>query len=277
MKRNYPIIKNLIDGSQKYRLELFGMWIDSRRPHIPSTFGLVEIVNSLFNGEFTNFDINDENRDRLIISPGHEGIVMYPFLADKNYISKEELKKFTQHDGILRQYPDPSMPLVECPTGSLSHGLGIGGGMAERRKNNVYVIISDGEFWEGSTQEAMSLATRRKLRNLICIMNNNGTSILGETKTAHEPLEEKWKSYNWFTQRVNGHSYTELLSAFDNIMSRIPSDENYHKPSVIIADTLKGKGIKEIEGDPMWHSRIPNNEQEKKFREELNKFNYITN
>ena len=273
MSRNSHDVNELIDLSQKHRLELLDMCY-GKGGHFPSTFSIEEILNALLHGGIMNHDIKDPNRDHLIISEGHAGIALYPSLVDLGYVDRSELEKFMEEDGLFRQYPDRSIPLVDFSTGSLGHGLGVGSGLADEMPYNVYVIMSDGEFWEGSVQEAMNGAARYDQRNLIGILNNNGISILGET--THEPLKEKWESYGWFTQRINGHSYKEIFGAFERINSREIGDKDYNKPSIIIADTIKGKGIQEIEGKPEWHNKMPSQEQYQRFRKELETKNYIT-
>ena len=219
-------INKLIEKSQKYRLDLFDMCASKKRGHVQSSFSLVELIISLYDFALKHDPKNplSEDRDRLIVSEGHAAIVQYPALVDHNYFPKEELSKFTLTNGLLRQYPDNSIPGIECATGSLGHGLGIGAGLAlhekKRGKNyNIFVIIGDGEYWEGSISEAAQFSAHNSLNNLIAILNHNRLSILGEIEKLlrQEPLEEKWKSYGWFVQRINGHSYNEIIDSFRKI------------------------------------------------------------
>ena len=156
-------------------------------------------------------------------------------------------------------------------SGSLGHGLGIASGICyaakqDGKNHRTYVILGDGECYEGSIWEGAMFASHHKLDNLIVFVDRNRLCIMGETESlvSLEPLHEKWRSFGWFTQRINGHSYADLNRAITKV-----DEESNGRPSVIIADTEKGKGISWMEGDHQWHNKIPSDAQIANAREEL--------
>ena len=273
----------LLNRSHWLRNELFNMSEGARKGHIPSSYSCAEIVSALYYGGILHLDPKSPqwpDRDRFIVSKGHAGMVAYPILADLGFVPKEELKKFVTKEGIFRMYPDPSIPGIETITGSLAHSLGVAAGFAlaakmDRKNYNSFVIISDGECYEGATWEhALYAAPQREdsyaghtgLDNLIAIVDNNGCCITDRTEKCVKlsPLEPKWASFGWYVQTVNGHSYHELMDAFRNINKKTDS-----RPSVVIANTVKGKGIPFMEDRPDWHNKRPNDEQIAQAREAL--------
>ena len=273
----------LRERSHWLRNELFEMANGGRKGHIPSSYSCAEVVVSLYYGGILRVDSQNPSwpdRDRFIVSKGHAGMVAYPILADMGFIDKAELKKFVTKDGILRMYPDPDIPGIESITGSLAHSLGVAAGFSlaakmDGKNYNSFVILSDGECYEGATWEhALYAAPQRQdsyaghtgLNNLVAIVDNNGCCITDKTDKCVRlnPLEPKWESFGWYVQNVNGHSYKELMQAFRNIHNKDDS-----RPSVIVANTIKGKGISFMEDRPGWHNKRPNDEQIAMAREEL--------
>ena len=265
------------------RNELFEMAEGGKKGHIPSSYSCAEITIALYYASILR--LKPENpqwpdRDRFIVSKGHAGMVAYPILTDLDFVPKEELKRFVTKEGIFRMYPDPSIPGIETITGSLAHSLGVAAGFAlaakmDKRNYNSFVIISDGECYEGATWEhALYAAPQREdsyaghtgLDNLIAIVDNNGCCITDKIEKCVKlsPLEPKWESFGWYVQTVNGHSYHKLMGAFRNINEKTDS-----RPSVIIANTVKGKGIPFMEDRPDWHNKRPNDEQIAQAREAL--------
>ena len=266
-----------LQGKSRWlRTSLFDMAMSKKKGHVPSSFSMAEILVALYYGGVMKYNPQRpdwQEKDRLIISKGHGAMAAYPILADVGYFPVVELEKFTRREGILRQYADNSIPGVECVTGSLGHGLGIGAGFSlaakhDGRSSRAFVVVSDGECYEGSVTEATRFAAHHCLNNLVCVVDRNKRIILGDTEKLlrHEPqpMEKQWESLGWFAQRVDGHSYQDIFSAFDRIAQ---SD----KPSVIIADTIKGKGVNEMEGNINYHNKFPTPEKIQEFRAELQK------
>lgn len=267
------IAETLIPRSQWLRQELFEMVARTRRGHIPSSFSCAEILLSLFYGgvlRYTPGQPADPERDIVIVSKGHAAMALYPILADVGYFPREELERFTKPDGILRMYADPSIPGIDAVSGSLGHGLGIAAGVCLAAKHDGtarrgFVVLGDGECYEGSVWETAMFAAHWKLDNLTAIVDRNRVCILGETEVllSQGALEDKWRSFGWDTVVVDGHSYTELLAAFGRL------GRTGGKPLAIIANTVKGKGISYMENRADWHNRMPDAAQVDQARRDL--------
>lgn len=267
---------NLSDLKKKsfwLRKEIFEMVINCGQGHIASALSQCEIVISLFYGGILRYKKGDPSwidRDRLIISKGHSAMGIYPILSDIKYFDKGELSKYGSPDGILRIYGDKSIPGIDSTSGSLSQAPGIacGFGLAAKNDNkdiNSFLVLSDGEHYEGSLWESAMFASHNKLDNLIFIVDRNKQIILGKSEDCLnlEPLDEKWRSFGWNVHKVNGHDYGEILDALDKCL-----DKN-GKPSVIIADTIKGKGVSYMEDVTRWHNTMPNEKEIKIARKDL--------
>ncbi len=271
VKRDIQLLK---ERSQWLRKELFELVMRTKKGHVPSSYSCAEILVALFYGGYLRFDSKDPRsptRDRLIISKGHAAMALYPILADFGYYSKDELLKFTKSNGILRFYPDNSIPGIESITGSLGHGLGIGCGYGYAAKTDglhyrSFVVVSDGECYEGSVWETALFASHYQLDNVVAIVDRNGLCIMDETENCVrlDPLEEKWKAFGWDTVAINGHSYKEILPALDRAVANSSG-----KPLAIISNSVKGKGISFMESKARWHNKMPNDEEMARAREEL--------
>src|SRR3989338_7788460 len=263
--------ESLTHRSMWLRKELFDMAIPKKKGHVPSSYSTAEILITLFYGGFLKHNPQnpaDPNRDRLIISKGHGAMAVYPILAECGFFSRSELGNLTRKEGIVRQYADNSIPGVECVTGSLGHGIGFATGFGIAAKNDgrpsrSYVIMSDGECYEGSVTEAARITAQQGLDNVVGIIDRNGMCILGQTEklVRLEPLEQHWESLVWYTQRINGHSYSALFNAFANTLTK-----NDGRPSMIVADTVKGKGISPMENNINYHNKFPTPELTPQFR-----------
>ena len=266
--------KNLIEKSKWLRKEIFEMVIKINQGHIASALSQCEIVISLFYGSILKYKFNDANfkdRDKIVISKGHSAMGIYPILADIGYFAKDELKKFGTPEGILRIYGDKSIPGIDSTSGSLAQAPGIACGFGyiaklEGKDTKSFIVLSDGEHYEGSLWESAMFASHHKLDNLIFIVDRNKQIILGkdEDLLSIEPLDEKWKSFGWNTHVVDGHNYDELLSALNSSLI------GNGKPTVIIANTIKGKGISFMEDVTRWHNTMPNKEEIELARKDLN-------
>lgn len=212
-----------------------------------------------------------EDRDRLILSKGHACAALYAVLAEKGFFPAEVLDTFCRYNSILAGHPDyRRMPQVEASTGSLGHGLSLGTGMAfagkaDNKNYRVFVILSDGEMDTGSTWEAAMSASHYHLDNLIAVVDRNGLQACGPSKQIldTEPLAEKWKSFNWYVDEINGHDMGEIISSVEKV------SKNEGKPTVIIAHTIKGKGVSFMEDNFRWHHRAPTKEEAEKALKEL--------
>jgi len=229
--------------------------------HIGAILSVADIIAVLYN-DIAN--INAENpkmaeRDRIILSKGHAGAAIYAVLAEKKFFNIDELKTHYQNGSSLSGHVShKGVPGVEFSTGSLGHGLSIGAGMAmaakiDSKQHKVFVICGDGECDEGSVWEAALVAHHYKLNNLIAIIDHNKMQSLDfcENTIALNPFADKWKAFGWNVIDVNGHDHNALRSAFDK------ANQSVDKPTVIIANTIKGHGISFMENDILWHYRFP--------------------
>jgi transketolase len=234
---------------------------------------MAEILVSLYYGgvlRYTPGDAKADTRDRLIVSKGHAAMALYPILADIGYFPKEELLRFTQPGGLLGMYADVRVPGIEGISGSLGHGVGMAAGFcyaarADGKPHRSFVILGDGECYEGSVWESALFAAAHKLDNLTAIVDRNALMILGRTEELlpMESLDAKWRSFGWHTVRVDGHDFDALEGAFSLV------GNTGGKPLAIVADTVKGKGISFMEGRAEWHNRMPSAAQVETARREL--------
>ncbi len=228
----------------------------TRKGHVGSALSLVEILRVLYD-DVLRFRPNEptwKDRDRCILSPGHGCLALYAILVDKGFFPADELETFVQPGSRLGGCSESIVPGVEATTGSLGHGLSIGVGMAlsariQKRDSKVFVILGDGELGEGSVWEAAMSASKHKLSNLIVIVLYNKVQCSGPTRevTDLEPLADKWTSFGFKTQEIDGHDVAELRTTF----GKLPYSPS--KPSAIICHTVKGKGIARAEDTAEWH------------------------
>ena len=237
----------------------------SRGSHIGAIFSLAEIIAALYTGVL-NVDPADPKmpgRDRLILSKGHAGAAVYAALAERGFFPVEELSTHYANGSRLSGHVShKGIPGVEFSTGSLGHGLAVAAGMALGAKMDkeawcVYAVLGDGECDEGSVWEAALQARQYKLDNLIAVVDRNRMQSLdfSENTIALEPFADKWRAFGWHTQVVDGHDVDALRAAFDAARMNIGC------PSVIIAETTKGKGVSFMENDILWHYRTPQGEE----------------
>ena len=215
---------------------------------------------------------NDPNRDRLVLSKGHACPALYSVLAQKGYFDKELLKTFRKIGSDLQGHPDmKKVPGVDMTTGSLGQGLSAAVGMAIASKMDkagckVYCIVGDGEIEEGQVWEALTAASKNKLDNLCVILDNNNLQIDGEIEKVGgmNNLTERFQSFGFNVISVDGHNIDNLIDAFTT------AKQTKGKPSVIIAKTIKGKGVSFMENQAGWHGKAPSEEEYNLTIEELN-------
>lgn len=245
--------------SKKIRINIIEMLYAAGSGHPGGSLSAVEILTALY---FNVMKIDPaaprmEERDRFILSKGHAAPVLYAVLAEKGYFSRDVLRTLRQTGSILQGHPDmKKTPGVDFSSGSLGHGLSAGCGMAwglkkRKIKSNVYVLLGDGELNEGQVWEAAMAAVKYKLDNLVAIVDNNGVQLDGTTEQIMPlgDLESKWKAFGWHVEKANGHDIQSLLEAFER------AGHVKEIPKVIIAATVKGKGVSFMENDYRWHGK----------------------
>ncbi len=225
--------------------------------HIGGAYSIVEILVSLY---YTNVlshrpaEPRWPDRDRFILSKGHSAVALYAVLADCGYFSKEELAHLNQ-GGLLAEHPHPGVPGIEILSGSLGHGLSIASGMALADKNDArarktYVLMGDGECYEGSVWEAAIFASHHRLNNLCAIVDRNKLITHGSTEIINrlEPFADKWRAFGWRVIETDAHVFKQLSSCWGKF-----SSIETELPTVVIADSIKGKGISFMENNASWH------------------------
>lgn len=232
--------------------------------HIGAVMSVADIIGVLY-AEILN--INPENpeweeRDRFILSKGHAGAAIYAALAETGFFDVGELKTHYQNGSRLSGHVSHHLPGVDFSTGSLGHGLSAAVGMAyaakkDSRKHRVYVVLGDGECDEGSVWEAALFANHFRLNNLIAVVDHNHMQSLDfcENTLELENFGDKWKAFGWNVIEVNGNDHEQLRKAFKKTEKN--AADSRHKPTVIIANTIKGYGVSFMENDILWHYRFP--------------------
>ena len=241
--------------------------------HPGGSLSIAEILAVLY---FNQMNIDEKNpkakeRDRLVLSKGHTAPALYSALALRGFFDMDELNNFRNINSILQGHPDmKNIPGVDASTGSLGQGLSIANGMALGSKQDsegvrVYCICGDGEIQEGQIWEAAMTASHYQLDNLCLIIDNNNLQIDGKVSEVMSvyPIDEKFKSFGFETINVDGHNIQELISAFEQ------AKKVKGKPTAIIANTIKGKGVSFMENEADWHGKAPNEEQYKQAMQEL--------
>jgi transketolase len=249
----------LEETSMEIRQMIVKMVLSGGGGHIGGALSAADIATCLF---FHTMRIspkkpNDPSRDRFILSGGHKSMLLYACLAKRGYFDEELLETYLKKDTAFGGHPDMrKIPGVDASTGSLGHGLPIGVGMAIAGKHSnadyrVFVIMGDGELGEGAVWEAAMAAHNFKLDNIVAVIDRNMLQIGGPTEKlmSLEPLEDKWRSFGWHTKVINGHKMEEIAGAFDSLPAKDGT------PTVIIANTVKGKGVSFLENQTGSHYR----------------------
>lgn len=250
--------------ARQIRKGVLDMVYSSKAGHVGGSMSSIDILTTLYykvlNIDPKNF--SDPNRDRFILSKGHIAESLYYILGDKGFFDKEKLKTYSQYGSTLIGHPNNKNNGVEVNTGSLGHGLSVAVGMAlagkrDHKNYRVFTLMGDGEQAEGSVWEGAMAAANYKLDNLVGIIDRNGLQISGTTEDVMDlkDLSSKWTSFGWEVVEVDGNNIEELLKVF----YKIPAKEG--KPTMVIAKTIKGKGISYMENNAKWHHGVPTEEE----------------
>lgn len=254
------IISNLEEKSISCRKMILKIIMSAKAGHTGGSLSCVDILNVLYNHvmNITPENFTSTKRDHYIHSKGHSVEALYAVLADKGFFPFDKLDTIEKFGSEYIGHPTRDVPGIEQNTGALGHGLSIAVGMAlaakmDGQNNNVFTIMGDGELTEGSIWEASASAANYHLDNLVAIIDRNTLQISGSTESvmAMEPLEDKFTSFGYAVRYVNGNDINELISVF----SELPFQAG--KPNLIIAHTIKGKGISFMEDKVQWHHKVP--------------------
>lgn len=247
--------------NNELRRKIVDMVCKGKDGHIPSAFSIVDILEILYRC-YLKFDPNNpqwSERDYFILSKGHGCLGFYVLLARHGFIKSCDIDMFCQHGGILGEHPDcTKVPGAEASTGSLGHGFPFSVGIAlglqiDNKPNKVYVLVGDGECHEGTVWEAANIAFNRNLGNLCVIVDWNKSA---EQLMPQDDLLAKWRAFGWEAVVIDGHSEKEIKSTLSNVRFNL-----HGRPTVILAHTIKGKGVPMLEVHGPWHHRIPNEEE----------------
>jgi len=250
--------------SIEYREMILRMIHRAGSGHTGGDLSAIDILNVLYNAilNVSPETFGDPNRDRYVQSKGHSVEALYAVLADKGFFPREELDTLCQYGSRLIGHPTRSVPGIEHNTGALGHGLAVGVGMAlagklDGRAYRVFTLLGDGELDEGSNWEASLAAAHYRLDNLTVIVDRNGLQITGPTEqvNALEPLVDKFRAFGYAVREVDGHDLRMLVDTF----SRLPFEAD--KPSLVLAHTIKGKGVSYAENKAGWHHHVPTAEE----------------
>lgn len=266
-------IKELELQANDIRMSVIDMLEDAGSGHTAGPLDMADIFTAFY-FHILNHDPKNpewEERDRLILSNGHIVPIRYATMAHAGYFPTSELKTLRKFGSRLQGHPERErLPGLETTSGPLGSGLSQSAGIAygarmDGKKWRTYCLLSDGELQAGNTWEGAMFAGKNKLSNLTAVIDRNNIQINGMTENVMplEPLADKWRAFNWHVIEVDGHNMMAFVDAIDEAKAIV------EKPTVIIAHTIAGKGIKEIEYDFHWHGKPPTKEEEQKFLKEL--------
>ncbi len=261
-------LNTLAEKANEIRLSIVEMLVEAGSGHTAGPLGMADIFTILY---FHTLRHDPENpswpeRDRLVLSNGHICPVLYTTLAHAGYMPLDELKTLRKYGSRLQGHPHRDfLPYLETSSGPLASGLSQAVGMALSDKidhgltsdRRIYCLLSDGELESGQIWEAAMLAGKEKLHNLVAVVDRNNIQIDGYTEDVMplESLSAKWQAWNWNVIEIDGHNLEEIADSFDKARSF------FGKPTVIIAHTIPGKGVKEFERDYRWHGKPPKPEE----------------
>lgn len=252
------LIGRLADRAKFVRLETVRLTRIAGAGHYTGTFSAAELFAALYYAQlrYRPEEPDWPDRDRFVLSKGHAAIGLYPVLADVGFFDASLLDGYTRLDSPFGDHPDMrKVKGIDFSSGSLGHGLSVSVGMAlaarvQGRSYRTYCLLGDGELGEGQVWEAAMAAGQFGLGSLVAIVDRNQLSIDGRTEELMgvEPLVDKFESFRWSVRRIDGHDFDSILDAFESLA---PADGD--RPQLIIADTIKGRGVRRMEGDVNWH------------------------
>ena len=258
-------ISFLKEKAKEIRKSIVSMITEAKSGHPGGSLSATDILTALYFSEMNVDPANPkmEGRDRFVLSKGHAAPAIYATLAEKGYFSKDELMTLRKFGSRLQGHPDmKKLPGIEISTGSLGQGLSVANGMALNAKifdenYRTYVVLGDGEIQEGQIWEAAMTAAHYKLDNLCAFLDSNNLQIDGNVSEIMgvEPLDKKWEAFGWNVIKIDGHDFEEILSALDK------AREYKGKPTMIIAKTIKGKGVSFMENVCGFHGVAPTLEE----------------
>ena len=268
-------MRNSFDGAagrqrcRTYRKRILDISQHVTALHVAPAFSCTEITDLIYHGLLRR-NADGSDRDVFLMSKGHGCIIQYVILEERGILTRNDIDRYCKPDGRLGAHPDYETPGIAASTGSLGHGLGMATGQAyaEKLKKSdvmIYCVLSDGEFQEGSTWEAMMMAANLKTDNLIAFMDSNdfgGLERMSDGHKAFYPLLEKAEAFGWETVEVDGHDEEAMFAAVVN--------RKGGRPFMAICSTVKGKGVSYMENVPIWHYRSPNKDEYLKALAELN-------
>jgi len=258
--------------SRQIRRDIVEMVGPNNKGHIGGSCSMAEIVSVLYFEEMQvrPDDPNWEGRDRFLFSKGHAALAQYAALAELGFFSKDEFKRLKTLGGLLQGHPETRTPGVEANTGSLGQGLSIACGMAaalkiDKKPNRVFCVMGDGEQAEGQLWEAAMSAANFSLDNLYAFIDKNRVQATGFVADRYrtDPLDKKWEAFGWFVQEIDGHSVQEIMSAVER------AKQETGRPKLIIADTVKGKGLSFAENKASFHNGQMTDEEYEQALKEL--------
>jgi len=258
--KNTTIASNEI-LNKDFRRKIVDMVMAGKDGHIPSAFSIIDIITLLYR-DILKFDAKKpewQGRDYFILSKGHGCLALYVNLHRHGFITDRDIEMFCKQDGILGEHPDRTkIPGIEASTGSLGHGLSFAVGITlglkiQALNNRMFVLLGDGECHEGTVWEAANVARNRQLGNLCAIVDWNLSAM---QLMPEDDMPKKWAAFGWHVQVVDGHNEKEITEALQKVEFK-----NDGIPSVIVAKTVKGKGVALLEGHGIWHHRIPNQQE----------------
>jgi len=247
--------------AKSVRKRIFDFKTRSGVGHLASCLSIVDALVSLYHDDNTRFN---HKKDKLIFSKAHGSPAVYPILTDLGYFDEDELNKYCTPEGILRLHSDSTIPGCHFVGGSLGNNIGYASGIAYKANFNVYVILGDAELYEGAVWESLMFIAHHKMNNMHLIVDRNQLGILGKTEELLkiEPLKEKFESFGFYTNQIDGHNFNEIKNEF--------SQDNSGGPKCTILNTVKGKGVSYMEDKWRYHTIIPKDENLiKQGREEL--------
>jgi len=271
------LYKKLETIARDLRILALKMITEAKSGHPGGSLSAADMMAALFFHTMSHDPKNPlwENRDRFVLSKGHGCPILYAAMAKAGYFPEEEIYTLRKVNSRLQGHPDHvRFPFIETSSGSLGQGLSVAQGMAlaaklNQKKYKIYCLLGDGEIQEGQVWEAAMSAPKFQLDNLIAIVDANNGQIDGHTRDVMDldPLKKKWDAFNWDVQEINGHEFSEILTALDR--AQLERQGHHKKPHMIIANTVKGKGVSFMENNIEWHGVAPTSQQRDKAIEEL--------